>query len=263
MPRILTVTMPDDRGRRIEARLRAAYPDAVFDMVHGWRGMIAGFGESYPRALLIDLRLAEDGGPGQVRSVRKSAPWLPVIVVGDPSNTTGRKAIELMEAGVRAFVAPRDFLGAEPLRAALNGEGRLVGQVLEALRQDRHPLPLPAELVGVLEAALERRPGGLRVAQLAGRLGHSESSLRRMLKGSAAPPPGLLLRWGRALWAVSDLTAHPEATAETVAYEHGFSSTTALGTLLAACLGTRVRGARAMGLERAIAAFVREFALRR
>lgn len=253
--------MPDDQGRRIEARLRADYPDAVFDVVHGWRGMIACFGESYPRALLLDLRLAVDGGPKQVRSVRKSAPWLPVIVVGDPSNTTGRKAIALMEAGVRAFVAPGDFRGSEPLRAALNGEGRLVGQVLEALRRHRDPLPLPAELVAVLEVALERRPGGLRVEELAARLEHSESSLRRMLKGSAAPPPGVLLRWGRALWAVSDLTAHPEPTAEIAACELGFSSTTALGNLLTARLGTRVRGARAMGLERAIAAFVREFAV--
>jgi AraC-like DNA-binding protein len=262
MPRILTVTKSDHQGRRIEARLRATYPDAVLDVVHGWRGMIAGFGESYPRALLIDLRLAEDGGPGQVRSVRKSAPWLPVIVLGDPSRTSGRKAIALMKAGVTAFVAPEEFHGSDRLRAALNGDGRLVGQVLEALRRHRDPLPLPAELVAVLEVALARRPGGLDVKGLAARLGQSESSLRRMLRDLGAPSPGVLLRWCRALWAVSDLTTQPHATAETVAYELGFSGTPALGNVLSSCLGTRVRGTRTLGLEGAIATFVRKFATR-
>ncbi len=199
-----------------------------------------------------------------MRSVRESAPWLPVLVVGDPGALSAEGVIDLVEAGVTGFVAPEKLDESEHLRAAVNGQGQLVGQVLAALRRHYEPRPLPAELVQVIEVALERRPGGrLDVEELARLLDRSKATLQRVLEGWGAPPAGRVLSWCQVLWAVHDLTTDPGATAESVAFELGCSSSSALGRVLFGCLGTRTRGARAMGLEEVIARFVAEFAVRR
>lgn len=134
-----------------------------------------------------------------------------------------------------------------------------VDEAAAALRRRWAPDVPPAPVMAAVAFALQRSTERISVDGMAAALGVPRRTLRRRLKRVGAPPPRVLLRWGRVLWAVHDLEADPKATGEVVAEGLGFASGPALGEALADCLGVRLRGALRLGLDGAVARFVEEF----
>jgi AraC-like DNA-binding protein len=221
--------------------------------------VIDAFYPTNPRALLVEATTIDDQGARLLRDVRGETPWVPVIVRGAFEEMDAKVLVGLAASGVTTFVDPAAANGSTLLREAIQFEGGVAGRAAAALRRHWAPGIPPAQMMAAVDFALQRSTVQLDVDGMAAMLGVSPRTLRRILKLPGAPPPSRLLRWGRVLWAAHDLEADPAATGEAVAEGLGFASASALGEALADTLGVRLRGARRLGLDGAVARFVELF----
>ena len=259
MARILVRVAEDEQGAQALAGIRAAVPSAELRMAASWGEVITEFYPVNPLALVVEARVIDAEGRALIQDLQRETPWVPVIVLGTLEDLPRESIVALAAEGVTTFVALASPNGSAALREAIESEAGVPGRAAAALRRRWAPDVPPAPAMAAVAFALQRSTERLDVDGMAAALGVPRRTLRRSLERAGAPPPRVLLRWGRVLWAVQDLEADPRATGEAVAGGVGFARVDGLRRALTDCLGVGLGGGRELGLENALALFIAAF----
>ena len=246
MSSILVLT----RDARLLARLRDAW-EPTYRVVQRpeWDGVAIVLRSGSIDVLAFDTgRTAGVSAGPSLRWLRGTYPELAYVAVVDPG--AGRLAFALGRRGVDGIVVA----GATQARHALRrAPEEAMGRALARSIGRRLAGEVDPLLARCVSRAVEAAEHPAAVPLLAEPEGISVGSLRRRLRGSGAPPPGRILRWGRLLRAARALERDADSL-DRVAHRFGYSSGAALGRAIRRDVGVSTttlnnRGGLACALE--------------
>lgn len=193
-----------------------------------------------------------------VRRIRRSWPWLPIVVYMRMAAPSTDGLLAMYGAGVSAvaFEQAGDVCAHVREATARAANRMLAARVRQALRN-----VLPERTLAVLECCLQEGQRELTVLRVARELGVHRKTVASWLKHDRSPPASELVAWACVFRAASALSGSARP-ADHIAMDLGFASGTAMRNLLRKRLGRRPRELRTGdGMETAVEAFRAYYAL--